>query len=548
LAKRVPKKALVTTPEMTIEEKFQRWKDNPYYFVTESIGIPGTDAPKTYPQVSNQQREFLELLGELCRAKAKSFDIKMAGIEGELTDREAMLAEKRGISVMAGKGVGKDGCSAWAIIWFLIFFKDCKILATAPVDEQLKTIVWAEVTKWLDWKRKGEDQYAFLMRDLITVETEKIYYNNVDTNKGKKQFCTGKTSGPNASEEKMASTLSGRHAENQMFLATEASGIPDPVIAPLNNTMTGRCNFAILIFNPNRRTGFAHDTHYGLKKDLWCRLHWDAEKSSIVSPDHIAMMEKDPGRDSDDFRVNVTGLPPLGGSGTLIPWDWVDESEQLWLSSEPDEKDEVVLGVDPARDGGDATVICIKQGKFVHEFVKMSGADGPTIADKVMEIYLDCRAVHVFIDANGIGASAYDYLRGFLKKNQLTGVLSQSRPRNREKFNLMRDELWYTLRDKFERNELLIPKTNGDLLKKQLTSMGFSDDGGKIRVHSKRVLKKNMGTRKSPDEADALALACFRKDSRFDNNMKSGTRKDLFWAKFDKNKESYKKSGGWMAV
>jgi hypothetical protein len=72
----------------------------------------------------------------------------------------------------------------------------------------------------------------------------------------------------------------------------------------------------------------------------------------------------------------------------------------------------------------------------------------------------------------------------------------------------MRDELWWTVREKFESSAISIPDDK-DLID-QLSIMTYDTDTGKIKVESKKSLK--IRGEHSPDEADALCLTYYMPD------------------------------------
>lgn len=75
-----------------------------------------------------------------------------------------------------------------------------------------------------------------------------------------------------------------------------------------------------------------------------------------------------------------------------------------------DPQQRVVLGVDVARSGHDRTVVCVRQGPKVHEFIEVDKIDGPSVAMEVLKIRKKWEADAIFIDSIGIGASPYDQL------------------------------------------------------------------------------------------------------------------------------------------
>ena len=493
-----------------------RWRHNPHLFVKECLRVKF---------VTNQQKEALEL----CRKMVISKLMKRAvaegkPIKGEFTDELREFARKKGISIMSGKGTGKDALVSWIIYWFLLY-RNAKIICTAPIQDQLRKILWAEVTKWGNMRVEGSEEYAFLLRDCYKIDAEKISFVQDGHNaSGKEWFAFQRVAKPNTNEEEQKATLSGNHAENMLIIGDEASGIPDKVFEPLEDTLTQANNWCILIFNPHRRAGFAIDTQYNDRiSKQWCQLQWNAEESDMVDKEHIQNMIERFGKDSDQYRVGVLGLPPLGGDGVLIPWEWAYDATMREIDD--DKTMPVILGVDVARHGNDKTVVCARRGMKVLDFHTFSGLDTVEVAQKVLGYYYDYNAKAVFVDGIGVGAGVYDQLRQFI--NTAYNVEVSRKASNEEKFVGLRDELWWRLRERFEAGTIALPKNCPDLVE-ELTCVKYDTESsrGKIKVESKKEIKKKLGGR-STDYADALALTFKMKDEMFRTKMVDFKRKEL---------------------
>src|SRR3989304_4848414 len=60
---------------------------------------------------------------------------------------EEVFFRKFGISIMAGKGLGKDALASWLICWFMVCFPNCKIPCTSVSADQLNKVLWSELSK-----------------------------------------------------------------------------------------------------------------------------------------------------------------------------------------------------------------------------------------------------------------------------------------------------------------------------------------------------------------------------------------------------------------
>ena len=80
---------------------------------------------------------------------------------------------------------------------------------------------------------------------------------------------------------------------------------------------------------------------------------------------------------------------------------------------------------------------------------------------------------------------------------------------DQERFGLLRDELWWRMREAFERGMISIP--DDPILKGDLNAPRYDDSTGRIVVESKDKMKKR-GI-ESPNRADALMMTFLSDES-----------------------------------
>jgi len=499
--------------EQQAVELLKRWRNDPVAFVEEGLGLN----PVNHMSITSQQRELLNICGKLVHAKKKCYDErkKVPGKNWKISDEERELDKKIGVSIMSGKGTGKDCSSSWIILWFLFCFPRAKIACCAPTQDQLKKNLWAEVAKWASMVSpvtKEKMMQPFLTNNL-RIESEKIYLKNTGdgaSKDGQQWFAFMKTPQKQVDKEQMKSTLSGIHEDNLLFIIDEAAGIEDAVFEPLENTLSDRINWVLILFNPSKNNGYAHSTHFGIHSDKYVRLHWDAEESDRVDKRHILRMEELYGRDSDNFRVNVKGLPPRGDDDALIPHQWIYEAVNRDISVDPSTG--AIFGVDVAGSGKDTTIITVRQGHKVLEQIKINEIDSLEQASRIMdyvEMYRsekDIEIVGICIDAIAVGKGVYDSLRRMFSQ---THSVIASASSSRDDFRRKRDELWWRLRTCFEKGMIDIP--NDISLREELSIIKYRTESGKTIVESKDSIIKRLG--RSPDRADSLMLSYYLHDA-----------------------------------
>lgn len=462
----------------------RRWASDPELFVREGLRVK---------RISKQQLEGLRELKKLVVARLKLAD------GAKLTSEELGYAKKYGMSIMSGHGTGKDAFLAWAILWFLFCFPNPKIPCTAPTQHQLRDVLWGEVHKWMRHSalEHSRAETGFDITEWITWGADRIFYTEA---KGREWFAVARTCNTRASAEEQAGTLQGFHEDFLMICIDEASEVPDPVIRPLEATMTGKCNFVIYVFNPTKSTGFAIDSQTA-SRGRFIALRWNAEDSENVSPESCERIAEKYGRDSNAYRIRVLGLPPKADPDTLIPWDWVMSCVEQDL--EPLPEDPLIMAIDVGRFGEDKSIIMTARGPVVEDIVEFQGIDTEQLANWAMGMIHEFEPIAVMVDVVGIGAGVADKLRHRVGGCSIFDVNTSEVPAEQpDRFFKLRDELWWKVRTRFEKRDISIPKD--DELMGELTVVKYEPDDRRIKVESKKQMRSRGLA--SPNKADALCM------------------------------------------
>ena len=91
----------------------------------------------------------------------------------------ALAPEGAKVSVRAGHGLGKSGCLAGVIWWFLETRDFAKVPCTGPSSHQLRDVLWSELSKWRRSadavsQARGDHPRVWLSR-LFESTTERVY-------------------------------------------------------------------------------------------------------------------------------------------------------------------------------------------------------------------------------------------------------------------------------------------------------------------------------------------------------------------------------------
>lgn len=164
----------------------------------------------------------------------------------------------------------------------------------------------------------------------------------------------------------------------------------------------------------------------------------------------------------------------------------------------------LVIGVDVARFGGDATVFFGRQGKYAFEPRPFHGLSNVEVAHQLAAFADERKPKFICID-QGQGTGVIDLVKEILADTGITVVEVPfgSRASNAEKYVNRRAEMWTLMRDWLRAGGKL-PKDNA--LQAELTAPTYSfDAAGRIKLEPKEEIKRRLGG-KSTDFADALAL------------------------------------------
>ncbi len=516
------------SPEMRASvARARQWMTNPLLWVEDFFGDNIREASerggfevKTRTGLTEQQESALIELGKLISAK-----LKAARKGAKLTDEEKIYVKKIGISIMSGKGTGKDFFSALVSMYFLTVFENSKGLATANTGKQLKNVFWSELAKIMNLAKKvdpTDPKSKTVLEDVFEWQSEKIFWKE---KKGKQWFMEAATVNPNASSEEQAKALTGRHEDYMIFVIDEAIGVPEPALMALEETMTGKLNIAVMIFNPFRAKGYAIDSQY---KDChkWVALRWNAEECERVTRESIEI-KKAYGIESNPYRVSVLGLPPVADADTLIPYDWIQDAIGREITV-PDEYP-LIKGGDFGA-GGDNSVICTRKGGQVYPFKRNNTQDSNALVDWVTNDFHHAEAAAFYGDVIGIGWGVMGSLRKVIGGHKIRSVDSRSKAIREDRFVNKRAEMFWTLREKFENNEIAIP--DDEPLIDQLSVLKKKEDNrGRIQIIKKSEIKKELKEGNSPDEADSLAMTFAFPDERYmkvadeDDDLELGRRR-----------------------
>ena len=175
----------------------------------------------------------------------------------------------------------------------------------------------------------------------------------------------------------------------------------------------------------------------------------------------------------------------------------VDEAMQR--EKYKDDSAPIIIGVDPARFGADATVIAVRQGRDIIAISRYKGDDTMETVGRIIEAIEDYKPALVNIDEGGLGAGVVDRLKE--QRYKVKGVNFANKAKNPMMYGNKRAEMWGDMRDWLK--SAAIPMDR--YLKSDFISPLMKPDSkGSIYLESKKDMKARGLA--SPDAADAIAL------------------------------------------
>jgi len=401
------------------------------------------------------------------------------------------VAEYRRTAVRSCHGIGKTRVASWTAVWFLCTHPSSRVITTAPTWFQVKTLLWNEIASI-------HEQAPWPLGGSLTTTEWRI---------GPDWFAIGQST--NKPER-----FQGHHAEDILLICDEASGIAQPIYEASEGFLTSAGSRLLLIGNPTQLAGEFYDAfHSPRKRQLYNTIAVSAFDTPnlqagqtirpyLITPEWVEEKRLLWGEESPMWAARVLGDFPRQGSDTLIPLAWIEAAQWRWHETEPDDED-VVLGVDVARYGTDATVIMERRGLRASVWQELRSMDTMRVTGAVVKGFRETNASAAHVDVIGVGSGVADRLKE--QEYAVAEMNGAEKPRDTKSYQNARAEWYWLLRERFRTGEIAIDPDD-DVLAGQLASMKYKYmSNGKLLIESKDDMKARGLP--SPDRADALMYA-----------------------------------------
>ena len=472
-------------------------KDNPLAFVMLLFpwGVKGTPL-EHFSGPRKWQREVLQDIANHIKQNNGKLDFD--------TLREA---------VASGRGIGKSALVSWLVIWMLTTRIGSTTIVSANSESQLRKVTWAEITKWL---AMGLNSHWFEV-SATSLQPAKWLTELVerDLRKGTRYWGV---EGRLWSAENPDAFAGVHNMDGVLVIFDEASGIDDAIWAVTAGFFTENTpnRFWFAFSNPRRNTGYFYETFHS-KRDFWNTKVVDARTVEGTDKAVYQQIIDEYGPDSSQAHVEVYGQFPSAGDDQFIGANTVDEA--MKRVKYQDMSAPIVIGVDPARFGADATVIAVRQGRDIVKIIRHRGDDTMTVVGHVIEAIEEYKPTLVVIDEGGLGAGIVDRLKE--QRYKIKGINFGNKSKNPIMYGNMRAQMWGDMREWLKTASI----PNDRFLKTDLISpMMKPDSRGTIFLESKKDMKSRGLA--SPDAADAIAVTfAFPVAHRGEYNARTTTRR-----------------------
>lgn len=388
------------------------------------------------------------------------------------------------LAVASGHGVGKTALTSFITLWYLAVHPHPQVVVTANTSQQLTTKTWRELAKWL--------RLSSLDSTFQWTATRCYHKGFAGT-----WFAAAVPWSADRPE-----AFAGTHEKHVLVLFDEASRVDDAIWETTEGAMTTPGALWLAFGNPTRNTGRFKECFAGGRfAHRWQTYQVDSRTARKADQEQIRQWITDYGDDSDFVRVRVKGTFPRQAVGQFISDEVIKEAQQRTPVDDPLQP--VVMGVDVARFGDDASVIIVRQGNRILTKQRYQGMDTARLTGYLCEL-IDHYRSHkptVFIDGVGLGAGVIDQCRA--RGYPVVEVLANERPQDPEHYYDKTAEMWDRMRRWLEERAALDPKERQ--LAAELTGREYDYTTGKLRMEKKADMKSRGLS--SPDEADSLSLS-----------------------------------------
>lgn len=203
----------------------------------------------------------------------------------------------------------------------------------------------------------------------------------------------------------------------------------------------------------------------------------------------------------DDYAHIWLGEPVRAGDDKLIEASLVRAAQERTpvQTTAP-----LVIGLDIARFGDDASVFCFRRGRVCEGFKVFRKKDTVELAHLAKRFIISKKPARLFLDIGGVGAGVYDVLLNEGFAHCVKGVGFGEKANLFERYANKRAEMWDGVRSWLKLPDGVSLPKEAEIMDDLCTVKKQYDKLGRLLLEEKAAVKRRLG--RSPDWGDALAL------------------------------------------
>ena len=272
------------------------------------------------------------------------------------------------------------------------------------------------------------------------------------------------------------------------------SNVFNEIVLPM---LADRKGWALFIGTPKGVNRFSDIYFAGMNKPDWYCALYDVYQTQALDPEEVELQRRE--MLENQFKQEYLCDFQADNADGLFNMTELISSRNRAIHPHDYNFAPTILGVDVARMGDDASVICCRQGLFVAPLQVHRNLDSIQGASIVARYDDKVRADAVHVDGTGgYGAGWIDAYRAMHRKCRDVQFASKA---DNPKFYNKRTEMYWELAEWVKAGGCL--PDDGELIA-ELVCHTISYKGDKLLLCSKDDVKEKIG--RSPDKADSLAL------------------------------------------
>lgn len=441
-----------------------------------------------------------------------------------------LYVEHRLSAVRSAPGIGKTFAIAIIALYHAYVMRGM-VLALAASQRQITELLFAEIRRL--WHQSSLPN-GELLKDALRIDEQ-----------------TGQKILGFVSND--SSRMRGFHHPRLLIITDESQGLPDFAWDGVQLMATGSENKVLAAGNAAPKP---IGRWYAVQSDpKWGHLRLSARDH----PNILEGCEIVPGGPSREWMATVP--PPLrpllidaetpdsDPGESLVSRAMIDGAVARWhAGAQPDAEPlinpamdpwlapsrsapTVIAGLDPARFGSDETALAIRVDDRITEIIRWEKLDTMETVERALEELAKrgYRAIHdwndavkvpalaalgygpfrkltmakIHVDEIGLGAGVIDRLKQLNAYAEGINVATRPAPDAAERFDRLKDQTFWWLRDELEAGRLALPPDD-NLAEELMAISWWLKPDGRIAIAAKDELRVVLG--RSPDTADAVAL------------------------------------------